>query len=103
MSTNKGFQGWDTDEKLLSYLYKNQHATPFEMAGLVIEVKAPIFVFREWHRHRTQSYNEMSARYVPLPDENYKPTVERIVDGAIAAAGNRQAQGLGPLQIEGAH
>lgn len=92
MSTNKGFQGWDTDEKLLAYLYNNKHATPFEMAGLVIEVKAPLFVFREWHRHRTQSYNEMSARYVPLPDENYSPTVERIVTGA-APTGNRQAQG----------
>lgn len=92
MSTNKGFQGWDTDEKLLAYLYNNKHATPFEMAGLVIEVKAPLFVFREWHRHRTQSYNEMSARYIPLPDENYAPTVERIVTGA-APTGNRQAQG----------
>jgi hypothetical protein len=74
MSTGKGFQGWDTDAKLLAFLYNNKHATPFEMAGLVIEVKAPIFVFREWHRHRTQSYNEMSARYIPLPDENYVPT-----------------------------
>src|SRR5688572_17425385 len=55
------------DEKLLSYLYKNRHMTPFEMAGAIFEIKAPIFVFREWHRHRTQSYNEMSARYVPLP------------------------------------
>lgn len=51
------------------------------MAGAVIEVKAPIFVFREWHRHRTQSYNEMSARYEPLPDENYVPSVERLMLG----------------------
>lgn len=42
------------DEKLLRYLYEHRHHTPFEMAGLIIEVKAPIFVFREWHRHRTQ-------------------------------------------------
>lgn len=42
------------DEKLLGYLWKNNHATPFEMAGCIIEVQAPIFVFREWHRHRTQ-------------------------------------------------
>jgi thymidylate synthase (FAD) len=67
------------DEKLLRYLWEHKHATPFEMAGMVIEVKAPIFVFREWHRHRTQSYNEMSARYTPLPDENYIPTVERLM------------------------
>lgn len=104
MSTGKGFLGWGPkhaptcpaaggngfadcncredspgDEKLLRYLWEHRHATPFEMAGLVIEVQAPIFVFREWHRHRTQSYNEMSARYVPLPDVNYLPTVERLM------------------------
>ncbi len=67
------------DEKLLRYLYENKHDTPFEMAGMVIEVQAPIFVFREWHRHRTQSYNEASARYSPLPDLNYMPTVERLM------------------------
>jgi thymidylate synthase (FAD) len=67
------------DETLLRYLYRNQHATPFEFGGMVIEVQAPIFVFREWHRHRTQSYNEMSARYTPLPDLNYIPTVERLM------------------------
>lgn len=67
------------DEKLLRYLWENAHHSPFEMTGAIFEIKAPIFVFREWHRHRTQSYNEMSARYVPLPDENYVPTVERIL------------------------
>ena len=82
------------DEKLLAYLYNNKHATPFEMAGLVIEVKAPIFVFREWHRHRTQSYNEMSARYIPLPDENYIPSVERLMMGG---GTNKQAQGFGTV------
>lgn len=64
-STAKGFQGWESDAKLLKYLYDHKHDTPFEFAGMVIEVQAPIFVFREWHRHRTQSYNEMSARYTP--------------------------------------
>lgn len=67
------------DEKLLRYLYVNKHSTPFEMAGLTIEVQAPIFVFRQWHRHRTQSFNEMSARYTPLPNVNYIPTVERLM------------------------
>jgi thymidylate synthase (FAD) len=82
------------DEKLLKFLWDKQHATPFEMAGFIVEVKAPIFVFREWHRHRTQSYNEMSARYVPLPDENYVPTVDRILAGNVATT-NKQAQGSG--------
>ena len=95
MSTDKGFLGWGTpeepgDERLLAYLMKNRHDTPFEMAGLVIEVQAPIFVFREWHRHRTQAFNELSARYTPLPDMNYMPTAERclVVNGANKQANN---------------
>ena len=96
MSTNKGFQGWETDAKLLAYLYRNNHATPFEMAGMIIEVKAPIFVFREWHRHRTQSYNEMSARYVPIPDEHYVPTIDRILIDNVPT-GNRQASSTGAV------
>lgn len=70
------------DEKLLEFLWKNQHRTPFEMAGATFEIMAPIMVFREHHRHRTQSYNEMSARYTPLPDVNYIPTVERLMLGS---------------------
>lgn len=103
MSTAKGFQGWGTpdapgDEKLLAYLYRNQHATPFEMAGMVVEVQAPILVFREWHRHRTQGYSELSARYTPLPDVNYLPERQRIIDGF--QQGNKQAQGTKPLVLE---
>lgn len=67
------------DEKLLKHLYTNKHMTPFEMAGATFEVMAPIFVFREWHRHRTQSYNEMSARYTPLPDVSYIPTLQSML------------------------
>lgn len=91
MSTGKGFISWEKDSKLLSYLYKNKHMSPFEMCGAVLEIKAPIFVFREWHRHRTQSYNEMSARYIPLPDENYIPTVINIHDRISNAGANKQA------------
>ena len=105
MSTNKGFLGWEpTDEhpgdfKLLEYLYNHKHSTPFEMAGMVLEIKAPIMVFREWHRHRTQSYNEMSARYVPLPDENYIPSLERVMRGANTATTNKQAQGTAQVEL----
>jgi thymidylate synthase (FAD) len=49
------------------------------MCGLTIEVQAPIFVFREWHRHRTQSYNELSARYTELPNLFYIPDNERLM------------------------
>jgi thymidylate synthase (FAD) len=67
------------DMGLLSYLRANRHTTPFEMGTIIIECQAPIMVYREWHRHRTQSYNELSARYTPLPDVNYVPTVERLM------------------------
>lgn len=77
------------DEAFLAFLWKNKHATPFEMCELHVEVMAPIFVFREWQRHRTQSYNEMSARYTPLPDVNYVPSVERLMINARGA--NKQA------------
>lgn len=87
-STQGSFRGWETDQKLLAYLYNNKHSTPFEFAGMVIEVKAPIAVFREWHRHRTQSYNEMSARYAPLPDTNYLPSLDRCL---MVNSKNRQA------------
>ncbi len=71
------------DEKLLRYLYENHHDTPFEMAGMIVEVRAPIFVFREWHRHRVPwSYNEASARYAPLPALDYMPSRERCLRGA---------------------
>ena len=79
------------DEKLLRYLYEHKHMTPFEMAGMTIEVQAPIFVFREWHRHRTQSYNEMSARYTPMPDVNYVPSLERVMQ---TGGTNKQSIGL---------
>lgn len=70
------------DEKLLAYLWNNKHHTPFEMAGLTIEASVPIFVVREWQRHRVPfGYNEMSSRYAPLPDVNYVPTVERLMMG----------------------
>lgn len=92
-SACKGTGKQPGDEKLLRFLWEHKHSTPFEFAGLTIEVKAPIMVFREWHRHRVPfGYNEMSARYVPLPDENYSPTVGRIVEGARSAGKNKQAQ-----------
>lgn len=94
-STGGGFVSWDPyeghprgDAGLLRYLWTKKHSTPFEMCGMTIEVQAPIFVLREWYRHRTQSYSEMSARYAPLPDLAYVPTVERIMmDGGA----NKQA------------
>jgi thymidylate synthase (FAD) len=80
VSVDECCKGRPGDEKLLRRLYMKGHTTPFEMAGATIEVQAPIMVFREWHRHRTQSYSEMSARYAPLPDTVYVPTMERMMN-----------------------
>lgn len=66
------------DEKLINYLWKNKHTSPFESVTFTFEVKAPIFVLRQWHRHRTWAYNEVSARYTELPHEIYVPTIGSI-------------------------
>lgn len=63
---------------LLSYLMKNRHGSPFEHGAMTFYVQAPIFVFREFHRHRIGfSYNEMSGRYKELPPNFYTPPSER--------------------------
>ena len=82
-------QGSDT--KLINYLWKNHHTTPFEAVTLTFEVKAPIFVFRQWHRHRMWSYNEMSARYCKLPEEFYVPRPELI---GVQSKSSKQARDL---------
>lgn len=66
------------DEKLIHYLMKNKHTSPFEAVTFTFEVKAPIFIFRQWHRHRMWSYNEISARYTELDEGFYVPDVEQI-------------------------
>lgn len=68
------------DVKLINYLLKNGHTSPFECVNFTFEVKAPIFVFRQWHRHRTQSYNEVSARYTALPEVFYVPELVDITE-----------------------
>lgn len=71
--TDKG-----SDARLINYLWKNKHTSPFESVEFQFEIKAPIFVFRQWHRHRTWSFNEVSARYAELPEEFYVPLRELI-------------------------
>ena len=72
--------GEDTgsDSRLINYLLSNRHTTPFEAVKFTFDVKAPIFVFRQWHRHRTWSFNELSARYKELPEEFYVPELDQI-------------------------
>lgn len=68
----------ESDEGLVRFLCRNRHGTPFEHNSMTFVVKAPIFVFREWHRHRIASINEMSARYTPMPREWYVPDRDQI-------------------------
>ena len=67
-----------SDTRLINYLWANGHSTPFEAVTFTFDIKAPIFVIRQWHRHRTQSYNELSARYRELPEEFYIPDLDQI-------------------------
>lgn len=66
------------DRGLIRYLLSHLHTTPFEMVDFKFHVKAPIFVFRQWHRHRTFSINEYSARYSVMTDEMYEPTIANL-------------------------
>lgn len=83
-------KGEDADRKLIAYLLKHQHMTPFEHAVFKVHVKTPIFVMRQWIRHRMASYNEISARYTEVKDEFYIPKRWRAQDlknkqGSVAA------------------
>jgi thymidylate synthase (FAD) len=73
VSYSQGLKDFNTDRKLIHYLYKNKHTSPFEMVKFKFHVKAPIFVARQWFRHRMGNYNEISGRYTMLNEELYTP------------------------------
>lgn len=81
------------DERLIHYLMKHDHTSPFEMVEFKFHVKAPLFVARQWLRHRTASVNEVSARYSEVPDEHWLPTEDQLRG---QGSGNRQV-GSGDL------
>lgn len=103
MSTGGTARDWVKDIKLLRYLWKNQHFSPFEFCQLAIEVKAPLFVVRQWQRHRTQSYNEASARYSPMCEDMYLPTPERMLDSGGANKQAGKVKGSRELSLVDAH
>jgi thymidylate synthase (FAD) len=86
-----------SDARLINYLWKNAHTSPFEAVTLTFEVKAPIFVFRQWHRHRTWSYNELSARYRELPEEFYLPDPALVGE---QSASNKQMRVIGDMDAD---
>jgi thymidylate synthase (FAD) len=73
VSYAQGTKSVSDDRGLIRYLMRHRHTTPFEMVDFKFHIKCPIFVARQWLRHRTASVNEVSARYSILPDEFYMP------------------------------
>ncbi|MEK7389262.1 MAG: FAD-dependent thymidylate synthase [Elusimicrobiota bacterium] len=73
-------KGPEADKKLISYLLKHSHMTPFEHAVFKYHVSAPIFVARQWFRHRFAAYNEISFRYTEVKDYFYMPSIWRCQD-----------------------
>jgi thymidylate synthase (FAD) len=78
----------EQDLKLVEYLIANSHSTPLEMTTIWLEIKLPIFIARQFHRHRMQTINETSARYVTLPEEWYIPEIV----GGKSTSGAKQGQ-----------
>ena len=77
VSYGKGTKKVNDDKNLISYLMQHKHTTPFEMVEFKFHVKAPIFITRQWMRHRTGTFNEISGRYSELKSEWYIPDVVR--------------------------
>lgn len=79
ISYSNGAKITRSDEHLINYLMANNHTSPFEMCEIKLHIKAPIFVARQWMRHRTASINEISGRYSILKNEFYVPEVGNIL------------------------
>ena len=90
VSYGRGTRKPSEDEALIRYLMRHHHTTPFEMCEIKLHVKLPIFVARQWIRHRTANVNEYSARYSILDREFYVPTPENM---AAQSSTNRQGRG----------
>ena len=90
VSYGKGTKQVSTDAGLIKYLMRHWHSTPFEMCEIKYHIKLPIFIARQWIRHRTANVNEYSARYSILDKEFYLPNQENL---AAQSKNNRQGRG----------
>src|SRR6478609_5843666 len=89
VSYGRGTRKVSEDQGLINYLMRHRHTTPFEMCEIKYHIKLPIFVARQWIRHRTANVNEYSARYSILDNEFYIPAPEHL---AAQSAANRQGR-----------
>jgi thymidylate synthase (FAD) len=92
MSYGRGTKRVQEDKNLIRYLIRNRHWTPIEMIEIMWHIKAPIFVFRQWHRHRMASINEYSARYSLLSDDVYIPPFDYIMPQSKSNKQGRQGK-----------
>jgi thymidylate synthase (FAD) len=90
VSYGRGTRKVSEDQGLINYLMRHRHTTPFEMCEIKYHIKLPIFVARQWIRHRTANVNEYSARYSILDNEFYTPDPEHL---AVQTTTNRQGRG----------
>ncbi|MCI2394098.1 FAD-dependent thymidylate synthase [Aliiroseovarius sediminis] len=90
VSYGKGTKSVQNDEGLIRYLMRHWHSTPFEMCEIKLHVKLPVFVARQWIRHRTANVNEYSARYSILDREFYIPAPEHVAAQSVV---NNQGRG----------
>lgn len=90
VSYSNGTKTKRDDDKLINYLLKNKHWTPFEMVVFKFHIKLPIFIARQWMRHRAGSFNEISGRYSVMKDDFYFPNLSRIQAQSIK---NKQCSG----------
>ena len=90
VSYGKGTRRVNEDRGLIRYLMRHHHTTPFEMCELKLHCKLPIFVARQWIRHRTANVNEYSGRYSILDREFYLPAADAL---CVQSTGNRQGRG----------
>src|SRR5215813_13439739 len=100
VSYGRGTRQVSEDRGLIHYRMRHRHSTPFEMCEIKYHVKLPIFVARQWIRHRTANVNEYSARYSILDNEFYLPAPEQI---AAQSKSNRQGRGQVLEGQEAAH
>lgn len=96
VSYGKGTKSVSQDKALIDYLLRHRHTTPFEMCELKLHIKLPIFVARQWIRHRTASVNEYSARYSVLGNEFYIPAPAQITGQSTTNKQGSSSESLSP-------
>lgn len=97
VSYGAGTKSFREDKGLIDYLMRNRHTSPFEQVILTFHTKMPIFVARQWVRHRTARLNEISGRYSIMEDEFYVPDPEHI---AVQSEDNKQGRSSEPVESD---